>query len=61
MIRLAKLTNNDKYPEVTVVLATASSFFIFYLLYASIVLVRHSMDAMGMVLDDHHSWMIKVN
>lgn len=60
MIRLAKLTNNDKYPEVTVVLATASSFFIFYLLYASIVLVRHSMDAMGMVLDDHHSWMIKV-
>ena len=33
MIRLAKVANSDKYPEVTVVLATASSFFLVYSLH----------------------------
>lgn len=60
MIRLAKVANSDKYPEVTVVLATASSFFLFYSLHGCIVLVRHSLDAVGISLDTHHSWMIKV-
>jgi len=60
MIRLAKVANSDKYPEVTVVLATASSFFLFYSLHGCIVLVRHSLDAVGITLDTHHSWMIKV-
>lgn len=60
MIRLAKVANSDKYPEVTVVLATASSFFLFYSLHGCIVLVRHSLDAVGINLDTHHSWMIKV-
>jgi len=60
MIRLAKVANSDKYPEVTVVLATTSSFFLFYSLHGCIVLVRHSLDALGITLDTHHSWMIKV-
>jgi len=60
MIRLAKVANSDKYPEVTVVLATASSFFLFYSLHGCIVIVRHSLDAVGITLDTHHSWMIKV-
>jgi len=60
MIRLAKVANSDKYPEVTVVLATVSSFFLFYSLHGCIVLVRHSLDAVGISLDTHHSWMIKV-
>merc|ERR1719495_1016168 len=60
MIRLAKVANSDKYPEVTVVLATASSFFLFYSLHGCIVIVRHSLDAFGITLDTHHSWMIKV-
>jgi len=60
MIRLAKVANSDKHPEVTVVLATASSFFLFYSLHGCIVLVRHSLDAVGITLDTHHSWMIKV-
>lgn len=60
MIRLAKVANSDKYPEVTVVIATASSFFLFYSLHGCIVLVRHSLDAVGISLDTHHSWMIKV-
>ena len=33
MIRLAKVANSDKYPEVIVVLATASSFFLVYSLH----------------------------
>ena len=33
MIRLAKVANNDKYPEVTFVFATASSFYLFYSLH----------------------------
>jgi hypothetical protein len=60
LCRLAKVTNCDKYPEVTVVLATVSSFFIFYFLHGCIVAVRHSLDAMGIHLDTHNSWMIKV-
>ena len=33
MIRLAKVANNDEYPEVTFVFATASSFYLFYSLH----------------------------
>lgn len=60
MIKLAKVTNNDKYPEVTVVLATAASFFAFYSLHGCVVLVRHTIDALGITLNMHNSWMIKV-
>ena len=60
MIRLAKINRPDKYPEVAVVLATVSSFFIFYFMHGCVVLVRHYLDAVGIILDDHHQWMIKV-
>lgn len=62
MVRLSRMKNSDKIylSEVTVVLATAYSFFTFHLLHASIVLVRHTLDAMGIALQDHQSWMIKV-
>ena len=60
MIRLAKINRPDKYPEVAVVIATVSSFFIFYFMHGCVVLVRHYLDAVGIILDDHHQWMIKV-
>lgn len=60
MIRLAKTNRPDKYPEVSVVLATVTSFFVFYFLHGCVVLVRHTLDAIGMDLDHHHLWMIKV-
>lgn len=60
LIRLAKINRADKYPEVAVVLATISSFFIFYFMYGCVVLVRHYLDAIGIILDEHHNWMIKV-
>ena len=60
MIRLAKINRPDKYPEVSVVLATVSSFFIFYFMHGCVVIVRHSLDAFGMILDQHNLWMIKV-
>lgn len=60
MIRLAKTNRPDKYPEVSVVLATVTSFFVFYFLHGCVVLIRHTMDAIGMDLDHHHLWMIKV-
>ena len=60
MIRLAKTNRPDKYPEVSVVLATVTSFFVFYFFHGGVVLVRHTLDAIGMDLDHHHLWMIKV-
>lgn len=60
LIRLAKVSNSEKYPEVAVVLATASSFFLFYSLHGCIVLARHSIDALEINIDTYHSWMIKV-
>jgi hypothetical protein len=59
MIKLARSANSDKYPEVSVVLATVSSFFIFYSMHGCVVLTRHTIDAMGITLDTHQSWMIK--
>jgi hypothetical protein len=41
MIRLYQSANSDKYPEVSVVLSTASSFFVFFFLHGSVVLTRH--------------------
>ena len=61
MIRLAKVSNSDKYPEVTVTIATAASFFLFYSLHGTIVMVRHAIDALGVNLDSQHTWMIKVS
>ena len=48
MIRLAKVANSDKYPEVTVVLATASSFFLVYSLHGiQAVTYKYNADMQG--------------
>ena len=60
MTRLYRSANSDKYPEVSVVLSTASSFFVFFFLHGSVVLARHVLDASGIQLSTYHSWMIKV-
>jgi len=60
LIILVKLKNSDKYPEVTVVLATISSFFFLYFLHASIVILRHTLDAMSIEVNPHQMWVIKV-
>ena len=60
LIILVKLRNSDKYPEVTVVLATISSFFFLYFLHASIVILRHTLDAMSIEVNPHQMWVIKV-
>jgi hypothetical protein len=61
MTRLHRSANSDKYPEVSVVLSVASSFFVFFLLHGSVVLARHLIDAAGFQISTYHSWMIKVN
>lgn len=60
LTRLLRSSSGDKFPEVSVVLATVSSFFIFYLLHGSVVLVRHTLDAAGIPMATYQSWMIKV-
>ena len=60
MVRLYRCANSDKYPEVSVVLSTASSFFVFFFLHGSVVLARHLMDASAIQMSTYHSWMIKV-
>ena len=60
-MRLIRDTNRDKYPEVSVVLATASSFFIFYIFHASIVFVRHFYDLSWHEISTYNLWMIRVS
>lgn len=60
MFKLYRSANSDKYPEVSVVLSTASSFFVFFLLHGSVVFARHILDASGIPLSTYQSWMIKV-
>lgn len=60
LIKLYFKGNCDKYPEISVVLATVSSFFVFYLLHGIIVLIRHCLDVSGVQLTMHQAWIIKV-
>ena len=59
-IRLARDKHRDKYPEVSVVLATVSSFFVFYLFHAILVFGRHFYDLLGQEMSVYNLWMIKV-
>ena len=48
MIRLAKVANSDKYPEVTVILATVLSFFLVYSLHGiQAVTYKYNADMQG--------------
>jgi hypothetical protein len=59
-IRLMRDPNRDKYPEVSVVLGTVSSFFLFYIFHATLVFVRHFYDLSGHEISTYNLWMIKV-
>jgi hypothetical protein len=50
----------DKSPEVSVALSASVSFFIFFLLHGSVVAARHTIDAAGISISTHQSWMLKV-
>lgn len=59
-IRLIRDKHRDKYPEVSVVLGTVSSFFMFYLFHATLVFGRHFYDLLGNGISTYNLWMIKV-
>jgi len=59
-IRLVRDKHRDKYPEVSVVLATVSSFFVFYVFHAILVFGRHFYDLLGQDMSTYNLWMIKV-
>lgn len=52
--------DSTKYPEVTLVVATAVSFFLFYALHACVVATRHALDLAGTPISTYHQWMLKV-
>lgn len=60
MLKLIRSKSGEKFPEVSIVLSTSSSFFIFFLLHGCIVLSRHSLDVSGFQLTIYQSWMLKV-
>jgi len=59
-IRLIRDKNRDKHPEVSVVLSTVSSFFIFYVFHATLVFGRHFYDISGHEISAYNLWMVKV-
>jgi hypothetical protein len=59
-IRLIRDKHRDKYPEVSVVLGTVSSFFVFYVFHAILVFGRHFYDLLGHDISTYNLWMIKV-
>merc|ERR1712038_791375 len=59
-IRLIRDKHRDKYPEVSVVLGTVSSFFMFYIFHATLVFGRHFYDLSGNEISTYNLWMIKV-
>lgn len=59
-IRLMRDKHRDKYPEVSVVLGTVSSFFMFYIFHATLVFGRHLYDLLGHEISTYNLWMIKV-
>ena len=60
-ISLIRDKHRDKFPEVSVVLGTVSSFFIFYIFHATLVFGRHFYDLSGNEISTYNLWMIKVN
>lgn len=52
--------DSDKHPFISVSLSAASSFFLFYLLHAAVVVTRHSLDAAGYSISSYHAWMLTV-
>jgi len=59
-ISLIRDKHRDKFPEVSVVLGTVSSFFIFYIFHATLVFGRHFYDLSGNEISTYNLWMIKV-
>lgn len=58
---LVRTNPGDKNPEISLVLATISSFLVFFAPHATTVAVRHSLDLGGVELTPYETWILQVN